>query len=79
MPQDRHRDDEIVAEQQPIELEEAETELGGGGAISEEQFADLEEREEFLLSVTEKGFGVRSSAYGYPSPAAAARASTTWI
>ena len=34
-------------------------------AISEEQFADLAEREEFVLSVTEKGFGVRSSAYDY--------------
>ncbi|MBV8778224.1 MAG: hypothetical protein JO258_13600 [Alphaproteobacteria bacterium] len=34
-------------------------------AISEEVFADLATREEFVLSVTEKGFGVRSSAYGY--------------
>ena len=38
---------------------------GGEVAISEEQFADLAGREEFLLSVTEKGFGVRSSAYDY--------------
>jgi DNA gyrase subunit A len=38
---------------------------GEATAISEELFADLAEREEFLLSVTEKGFGVRSSAYGY--------------
>jgi DNA gyrase subunit A len=37
----------------------------GEAALTEEQFADLAEREEFLLSVTEKGFGVRSSAYGY--------------
>jgi DNA gyrase subunit A len=37
----------------------------GEAAISEDQFADLATREEFLLSVTEKGFGVRSSAYGY--------------
>ena len=28
-------------------------------------FADLAAREEFVLSVTEKGFGVRGSAYGY--------------
>jgi DNA gyrase subunit A len=34
-------------------------------AITEEQFADLAAREEFVLSVTEKGFGVRSSAYDY--------------
>ncbi|MGC2414413.1 MAG: DNA gyrase subunit A [Stellaceae bacterium] len=37
----------------------------GEAAISEEQFADLAAREQFVLSVTEKGFGVRSSAYGY--------------
>jgi DNA gyrase subunit A len=37
----------------------------GDGAISEEQFVDLAAREEFVLSVTEKGFGVRSSAYSY--------------
>ena len=37
----------------------------GEAAIAEEQFADLAAREEFVLSVTEKGFGVRSSAYGY--------------
>jgi DNA gyrase subunit A len=34
-------------------------------AISEEAFVDLAGREEFVLSVTEKGFGVRSSAYDY--------------
>jgi DNA gyrase subunit A len=33
--------------------------------ISEEIFADLAGREEFVLSVTQKGFGVRGSAYGY--------------
>ncbi len=38
---------------------------GGEAAISEEQFADLAAREQFVLSVTEKGFGVRSSAYAY--------------
>src|SRR5260370_22196133 len=38
---------------------------GGEAAISEELFADLAGREEFLQSVTEKGFGVRSSAYDY--------------
>jgi DNA gyrase subunit A len=37
----------------------------GEAAVSEELFADLAAREEFLLSVTEKGFGVRGSAYGY--------------
>jgi DNA gyrase subunit A len=33
--------------------------------LTDEIFADLASREEFVLSVTEKGFGVRSSAYGY--------------
>jgi DNA gyrase subunit A len=37
----------------------------GEAPISEEQFLDLAAREEFVLSVTEKGFGVRSSAYDY--------------
>jgi len=37
----------------------------GEAAISDELYADLAAREEFLLSVTEKGFGVRSSAYGF--------------
>jgi DNA gyrase subunit A len=50
-------------------LEADDSENGNGAAgdapISEEQFADLAAREEFLLSVTEKGYGVRSSAYGY--------------
>ncbi|HXO89738.1 MAG TPA: DNA gyrase subunit A [Stellaceae bacterium] len=34
-------------------------------AISEERYAYLAEQEEFLLSVTENGFGVRTSAYEY--------------
>ena len=47
----------------PPEPEEGETDAEA--AISEEQFADLAAREEFVLSVTEKGFGERSSAYDY--------------
>jgi DNA gyrase subunit A len=50
----------------PFEPEEAEGEpTGDEGSISEETYADLAQREEFVLSVTEKGFGVRSSAYDY--------------
>ncbi len=37
----------------------------GETLLSEEEFADLAAREECVLSVTEKGFGVRSSAYDY--------------
>jgi DNA gyrase subunit A len=47
------------------EPEEGEGENGADATITEEQFAALAAREEFLLSVTEKGFGVRSSAYDY--------------
>jgi len=48
----------------PAEPDDSDAE-SGEAAISEEQFADLDAREQFVLSVTEKGFGVRSSAYGY--------------
>jgi DNA gyrase subunit A len=47
----------------PPEPEDGDTDAVA--AISEEQFADLAGREEFVLGVTEKGFGVRSSAYDY--------------
>jgi DNA gyrase subunit A len=47
-----------------FEPEDADGE-GGEAALSEAEFADLAGREEFVLSVTEKGFGVRSSAYDY--------------
>jgi DNA gyrase subunit A len=55
-----------TAPELPPEPEEAEGESPGDeGSISEEEYADLAQREEFVLSVTEKGFGVRSSAYDY--------------
>jgi DNA gyrase subunit A len=47
------------------ETEDSDLEIPGEVSISEEMFADLAAREEFVLSVTEKGFGVRGSAYGY--------------
>jgi DNA gyrase subunit A len=50
----------------PVEADEGGAENGGEeGAISEEMYADLAQREEFVLSVTEKGYGVRTSAYDY--------------
>jgi DNA gyrase subunit A len=51
----------------PLEAEDGENGNGvtGEASLSDEEFANLGAREEFLLSVTEKGFGVRSSAYGY--------------
>jgi len=48
----------------PLEPEEGEV-TGDEGSIAEEVYGDLSQREEFVLSVTEKGFGVRSSAYDY--------------
>jgi DNA gyrase subunit A len=73
MARDRRRqmgEESEVAEaqtpEQPAELDEAEGDNGTGeAALTEEQFLDLAAREEFVLSVTEKGFGVRSSAYDY--------------
>jgi DNA gyrase subunit A len=63
---DMGEESEVAAEQpvEPAEAEEGESEAGEA-AVSEELFADLAAREEFVLSVTEKGFGVRSSAFDY--------------
>jgi DNA gyrase subunit A len=63
----RQTDEESeTAAEVPFEPEEAEGEPAGDeDSISEETYADLAQREEFVLSVTEKGFGVRSSAYDY--------------
>ena len=36
-----------------------------GGVLSLERFEELQQEEEFILTVTENGFGKRSSAYGY--------------
>src|SRR6185437_8675470 len=38
---------------------------GAPVALGEEQFGELAAREQMLLSVTEKGFGIRTSAYDY--------------
>jgi DNA gyrase subunit A len=55
-----------AAAEAPLEADEANGENGGDeGAISEEVYSDLAQREEFVLSVTEKGYGVRTSAYDY--------------
>src|SRR5204862_25216 len=54
--------------EQPAEPDEGEGENGNGvgeAALTEEQFLDLAAREEFVLSVTQRGFGVRSPAYDY--------------
>jgi len=54
-----------VAETAPDETEEAGEAGTGSVDLTEERFAELAEREQFLLSVSGKGFGVRTSAYDY--------------
>ena len=60
---------EVAAAEQDAEPDEAPddngTENGGEAMLAEEAFVHLAQREEVVLSVTEKGFGVRSSAYDY--------------
>ncbi|WP_135082022.1 DNA gyrase subunit A [Terasakiella sp. SH-1] len=43
----------------------AEGETPDKGILSDEQIAEMEEKEEFLLTVTERGFGKRSSSFEY--------------
>jgi len=50
---------------EPIEEEEEDTAASTAMDLSEEVFAELAAREQFVLSVTEKGFGARCSAYDY--------------
>ncbi len=47
------------------QAEDADAEETAGATITEAQFAEMAAREEFLLTVTEKGFGKRCSAYDY--------------
>jgi DNA gyrase subunit A len=48
-----------------LTIEPEDNDEGAEVTISEERYAYLAEHEEFLLSVTENGFGVRTSAYDY--------------
>jgi DNA gyrase subunit A len=57
------------ASEEPVEADEADGENGDAAptaTLSEEQYAELAAREEFVLTITEKGFGKRTSAYDYP-------------
>jgi DNA gyrase subunit A len=63
----------LDAERRRADPEEAEANGGEEGEsevvatqISEDQYADLAARQEFVLVLTEKGYGKRSSAYDYP-------------
>jgi DNA gyrase subunit A len=57
-------EEEAEAPEPAVEEADGEGE-NGEVVVSDDLFADLARREEFLLSITEKGFGVRSSAYDY--------------
>ncbi len=48
------------------DMEGVEFEAGEGTELSPERFAELQGREEFLLTVSVGGFGKRTSAYEYP-------------
>ena len=63
---------EMGEESDAAEQQEATPEEGGDSdaptaeiGISEEEFAELAAKEQFVLSLTEKGFGVRTSSYDY--------------
>ena len=58
-------DAETVETEAEPETEGEEGEAGGPAEISDERFAELEAREQFLLTVSAKGFGVRTSAYHF--------------
>jgi DNA gyrase subunit A len=59
--QKRRDEGETNGEAKPDDTEEASAVV----TLTPERFAELEGAEEFLLTVTEKGFGKRSSAYEY--------------
>jgi DNA gyrase subunit A len=47
------------------DMDGVEFEEGGDAALSDARFKELQGKEEFLLAVTNKGFGKRTSAYEY--------------
>jgi len=52
-------------EEEPVVAEEAENGEEGAFVISEEQFAEMAEAEEFVLTVSEYGSGKRASSYDF--------------
>ena len=52
--------------EEPVEIEaEADVEDGGAAEISSERYAELSGKEQFVLTLSERGFGKRTSAYEY--------------
>ena len=58
----RQNGDEGAEEAAVLEAEEG---AGAGGPLDDARFEDMAAREAFILTVSEKGFGKRSSAYEY--------------
>ena len=58
----RQNGDEGAEEAVVLEAEEG---AGAGGSVDDARFEDMAAREAFILTVSEKGFGKRSSAYEY--------------
>ena len=58
----RQNGDEGAEEAVVLEAEEG---AGAGGSLDDARFEDMAAREAFILTVSEKGFGKRSSAYEY--------------
>ncbi|MCC7046725.1 MAG: DNA gyrase subunit A [Alphaproteobacteria bacterium] len=52
-------------EPEAVEPEAEEAASGAAVTLSRERMAEMEEMQDFLLAITEKGFGKRSSAYEY--------------
>ena len=46
--------------------------------LTPERYAELSAHEEFVLTVSENGYGKRTSAYDTASPAVAEKASSPW-
>ena len=57
--------DEVAVDAVAEDASEEGEAVSGSATLSPERIAELEEREEFLLTVTDGGFGKRSSAYEY--------------
>ena len=52
--------------EEPVEIEvESDEEANGDADLSSERFAELSGKEQFVLTLSERGFGKRSSAYEY--------------
>jgi DNA gyrase subunit A len=55
----------VVGDETPVESEGEEVAEAAEATISPERYAELEGKEEFILTVTSRGYGKRTSAYEY--------------